>query len=61
LKANGRRSACNRRASRWSRNNRRKFNMLGERAGSGPVLVPRPIGNFCRPSRKEAYLLRSGG
>src|SRR5262245_47492950 len=61
LKANGRRSACNRRASRWPPDNRRKFNMLGKCVGSGPVLGPRPIGNLYRPCRKEAYLLRSGG
>jgi hypothetical protein len=61
LKANGRRSACNRRASLRSPDNRRKFNMLGERAALGAVLIRRAMGKFCRPSRKEAYLLRSGG
>jgi hypothetical protein len=38
-----------------------EFNMLGERAASGAVLIRRAMGKFCRPSRKEAYLLRSGG
>jgi hypothetical protein len=53
LKANGRRSACNRRASRWPSDNRRKFNTLGECAASGSVLVRRAMGKFCRPPGRK--------
>jgi hypothetical protein len=61
LKANGHRSACNRRASRRLPSNPRKFNMLGECAVCGAVFVSGAIGKFCRPPGKEAYLRRSGG
>jgi hypothetical protein len=53
LKASGRRSACNRRASRWPPDNRRKFIMLALRAASGAELVPRAMGKFCRPSGRK--------
>jgi hypothetical protein len=53
LKANGHRSACNRRASRRSPSNPRKFNMLGECAACGAVFVPGAIGKFCRPPGRK--------
>jgi hypothetical protein len=53
LKAKGHRSACNRRASRRSPSNPRKFNMLGECAACGAVFVPGAIGKFCRPPGRK--------
>lgn len=53
LKANGHRSACNRRASRRLPSNPRKFNMLGECAVCGAVFVSGAIGKFCRPPGRK--------